>query len=104
MIPDSLSKDFVCSCKTNCTARCGCRKLGLKCNKYCKHCKGNECLNSEISDDFSPEILTEEPENLQINVEPFDFIYEENIEDENISIPSDEDSSDGEPPTKILKI
>ena len=66
-----LLKNTFCSCKNNCTNRCGCRKLGLKCNKFCKHCKGDGWLNSKYVEDIMPaEICTEDPEILEVEVEP----------------------------------
>lgn len=77
MIPDSLLKNFIFSCKNNCTKRCGWRKLGLKCNKYCKKCKVNECLNSEAIKDFTPTEISREPEVIEVEVEVLCFMDEE---------------------------
>ena len=113
MMPDSLTKDFICSSKTNCSKRCGCRKMGLKCNKYCKHCKGNQCLNSETVEDFIPEILTDEPEVMEIDVEPSYILNDheneeiESDEHDNAGYTDNNESdnySDDEPPFKILKM
>ena len=46
LIPDELLKKIHCGCKSGCTKRCSCRKYGLKCNRFCKSCKGNTCSNS----------------------------------------------------------
>ena len=40
LISGEILKKFKYPCKSNCTNKCGCRKIGLKCNNYCNHCKG----------------------------------------------------------------
>ena len=106
MIPENILKNLTCSCKTNCANRCGCRKLGLKCNKFCKICKGNECLNSEIIEDLaSAEISTAAPEIIELEVEPFVLIDVEQDDEFDCSDYDDinEDLND-EPPAKMFKM
>lgn len=69
-----------CSCKTNCSsARCGCKKSGLKCNQFCRNCQGQSCDNASTTS-----FLLEEDENK-------DKEEEEHDDDD-----SDDDDDDGE--------
>ena len=47
--PEKLLKIIKCSCQGYCdSAKCSCRKNGLKCSPACKNCKGVLCKNSEV--------------------------------------------------------
>lgn len=67
LIPEVLLKTICCGCTTDCgSARCSCRKHGLKCTSLCTNCHGSEkCTNAEkviyeeLSD--SEDITEEEP-------------------------------------------
>ncbi|CAH2085134.1 unnamed protein product [Euphydryas editha] len=49
--PQELIEKVFCGCKTNCTsARCSCKKSGLKCNQFCKSCYGQSCDNATITE------------------------------------------------------
>ena len=49
--PPELLKVFRCDCTTDCTsARCTCRKNGLKCTLACGHCQGTSCTNGSTVD------------------------------------------------------
>ena len=57
-IPESALKITSCNCTTHCKDnRCGCRKLGLKCNLYCGCANSSNfvsCMNAP-ADSFSDE-------------------------------------------------
>ena len=45
--PPELLKMIRCSCATDCgSARCTCRKHGMKCSTACGHCQGSSCSNA----------------------------------------------------------
>ena len=51
--PDELLNVVCCKCKLSsqrpCTTKlCSCMKHGLSCVAACKHCNGEQCLNSEV--------------------------------------------------------
>ena len=49
--PAELLKVIRCNCTTDCTsARCTCRKNGLKCTLACGHCQGTSCTNGSTVD------------------------------------------------------
>lgn len=49
LIPEKFLRKFNCSCAKGCAKkRCSCKKLGLKCNIFCKTCKGETCRNQMI--------------------------------------------------------
>ena len=49
--PPELLKVIWCDCTTDCTsARCTCRKNGLKCTLACGHCQGTSCTNGSTVD------------------------------------------------------
>ena len=46
-----LLKVIRCDCTTDCTsAKCICRKNGLKCTLACGHCQGTSCTNESTMD------------------------------------------------------
>ncbi|XP_045473349.1 uncharacterized protein LOC123679859 isoform X2 [Harmonia axyridis] len=91
--PKELIDKVSCSCKTNClSARCGCKKSGLKCNKFCKSCQGQSCDNaSERSFNL------EDDENEDKEDEERDDSDDENDDDGNVY----EDENDGEEETTV---
>ena len=48
--PEYLLEAINCSCKTDCTGRCGCVKYGLQCSPACMECKGLHCSNVTLPD------------------------------------------------------
>ena len=45
--PAELLKIIRCNCATDCgTARCTCKKHGMKCSMACGHCRGSSCSNT----------------------------------------------------------
>ena len=45
--PAELLKIIWCNCTTDCaTARCTCKKHGMKCSMACGHCRGSSCSNA----------------------------------------------------------
>lgn len=69
LIPETFLKKFNCSCAKGCVGkRCTCKKLGLKCNIFCKICKGEFCrnciINTEVDEDDSVDI----PENIDLSI------------------------------------
>ena len=45
--PAELLKIIQCNCTTDCaTARCTCKKHGMKCSMACGHCRGSSCSNA----------------------------------------------------------
>ena len=56
LIPPDLMKKFHCAYKSKCMKRCGCRKLGLKCNQFCKTCNGYNCLNCDQLEEVEIEL------------------------------------------------
>ena len=45
--PAELLKIIRCNCTTDCaTARCTCKKHGMKCSMACGHCRGSSCSNA----------------------------------------------------------
>ncbi|XP_045465738.1 101 kDa malaria antigen-like isoform X1 [Harmonia axyridis] len=82
-----------CSCKTNClSARCGCKKSGLKCNKFCKSCQGQSCDNASARS-----FNLEDDENEDKEDEERDDSDDENDDDGNVY----EDENDGEEETTV---
>lgn len=55
-----------CGCTTDCvTARCSCKKSGMTCSKFCKHCNGVRCKNvPAVRPDFSAEDNVDEELNV----------------------------------------
>lgn len=45
--PEKLLNTIFCNCKKGCSAKCGCRKVGLFCSLACTHCQGRSCSNVE---------------------------------------------------------
>lgn len=95
LIPDNLLKTICCSCEKGClSAKCSCRKHGLRCTDLCSNCNelGN-CTNLEvlpvIMDDSDSEEV-EEPHTAHEDNE------DEEIDEETVSsaeIESDEEES-----------
>ena len=47
--PEDMLKIIKCTCTGDCTsARCSCKKNGMKCSPACNHCRGSACLNASI--------------------------------------------------------
>ena len=45
--PAELLKIIRCYCTTDCaTARCTCKRHGMKCSMACGHCRGSSCSNA----------------------------------------------------------
>ena len=65
--PAELLKIIRCDCTTDCSsARCSCRKNGMKCTLSCGHCQGSGCTNA------SALILEEEDleeEDLEVDID-----------------------------------
>ena len=40
-----------CSCQGDCTGRCTCHSLGIKCTSMCSTCRGVSCSNCDESPD-----------------------------------------------------
>jgi len=58
--PPELLKLITCSCKTNCTRNCGCKKTGLFCSVLCSNCQGTcENILQESGDGEDPEVEQE---------------------------------------------
>ena len=84
LVPEELLKKFHCSCAKNCSKKCGCRKLGLTCNRFCKYCKGQDCLNNE-KDSFD-----EDPDDGDVCDSLVDLVHSENFgTSENLEIAPD---------------
>ncbi|XP_045475385.1 uncharacterized protein LOC123686399 isoform X2 [Harmonia axyridis] len=91
--PKELIDKVSCSCKTNClSARCGCKKSGLKCNKFCKSCQGQSCDNASARS-----FNLEDDENEDKEDEERDDSDDENDDDGNVY----EDENDGEEETTV---
>ena len=46
--PAELLKIIRCNCTTDCaSARCSCKKHGMKCSMACGQCRGSSCLNAK---------------------------------------------------------
>ncbi|CAH0556725.1 unnamed protein product [Brassicogethes aeneus] len=53
--PDKLLNTIFCNCKKGCSAKCGCKKIGLFCSLACTNCEGRSCSNVEsptVEDSF----------------------------------------------------
>lgn len=53
--PEKLLNTIFCNCKKGCSAKCGCKKVGLFCSLACTNCQGRSCSNVEsptIEDSF----------------------------------------------------
>ena len=59
--PEKLLNAIFCNCKKGCSAKCGCKKVGLFCSLECRSCQGKSCSNVElptIDDSFDVNELT----------------------------------------------
>ncbi|XP_044579087.1 uncharacterized protein LOC123261518 [Cotesia glomerata] len=45
--PEKLLNTIFCNCKKGCSAKCGCKKVGLSCSLACTNCQGWSCSNIE---------------------------------------------------------
>lgn len=45
--PEKLLNTIFCNCKKGCSAKCGCKKVGLFCSLACTNCQGRSCSNIE---------------------------------------------------------
>lgn len=45
--PEKLLNTIFCNCKKGCSAKCGCKKVGLFCSLACTNCQGRSCSNVE---------------------------------------------------------
>ncbi|KAG6452699.1 hypothetical protein O3G_MSEX007747 [Manduca sexta] len=45
--PEILLNTIFCNCKKGCSAKCGCKKVGLFCSLACTNCQGRSCSNVE---------------------------------------------------------
>lgn len=45
--PEKLLNTIFCNCKKGCSAKCGCKKVGLSCSLACTNCQGRSCSNIE---------------------------------------------------------
>ena len=43
--PQKLLNTIFCNCKKDCSAKCGCRRVGLSCSLACTNCQSQSCLN-----------------------------------------------------------
>ncbi|KAJ8982357.1 hypothetical protein NQ317_013108 [Molorchus minor] len=43
--PEKLLNTIFCNCKKGCSAKCGCKKVGLFCSLACTNCQGRSCSN-----------------------------------------------------------
>ena len=51
--PENLLKMIQCNCRTDCSSmRCACRKPNVKCSPACGNCRGSDCTNSTILEQF----------------------------------------------------
>lgn len=47
--PENLLNSIFCNCKKGCSAKCGCRKVGLLCSQACTNCQGQSCSNVDLN-------------------------------------------------------
>lgn len=47
--PEKLLNTIFCNCKKGCSAKCGCRKVGLECSPACTNCQGQSCSNVQMN-------------------------------------------------------
>ena len=101
LIPPNLMKKFHCGCKSKCLKRCGCRKLGLKCNKFCKTCNGSKCLNcdqlEEVDIDLdNDQVYVNDSLSLQVDspINLRDREDDENVENELVQPECNDDDDD----------
>lgn len=52
--PEKLLNSIFCNCKKGCSAKCGCKKVGLFCSPACTHCQGRLCSNIESPTEEDP--------------------------------------------------
>ncbi|XP_058793287.1 uncharacterized protein LOC131665425 [Phymastichus coffea] len=72
--PKDLVEMVFCGCKTNCsTARCKCKKAGLKCSYSCTNCNGQICENASNSTKVILENDVEEREIEEADILPDDI-------------------------------
>ncbi|CAH1101594.1 unnamed protein product [Psylliodes chrysocephalus] len=76
--PEKLLNTIFCNGKKDCSAKCGCRRLGLSCSPACTNCQGQSCLNVMDEDSF---VIDEETANSSL-VEQFKDIQQEEEEEE----------------------
>jgi hypothetical protein len=72
--PSELMTMVKCKCRTDCpSAKCSCRKSGLKCTLVGSECKGIDCQNCgdiDISDDHRPSARDPSPRLLDWGTPP----------------------------------
>lgn len=93
-----------CGCKTNCaSSRCSCKKNGLKCNNFCKSCRGQRCDNKlkgrvpiedddceDVGEEMEVDETTEEME-LEEDETPSEEEHEESLAVRDSSSPDEID-------------
>lgn len=47
--PEKLLNIIFCNCKKGCSAKCGCKKVGLQCSPACTNCQGVSCSNVQLN-------------------------------------------------------
>ncbi|CAH1106780.1 unnamed protein product [Psylliodes chrysocephalus] len=47
--PEKLLNTIFCKCKKGCSAKCGCKKVGLFCSAACTNCQGRSYSNAKSS-------------------------------------------------------
>lgn len=47
--PEKLLNTIFCNCKKGCSAKCGCKKIGLQCSPACTNCQGVSCSNVQLN-------------------------------------------------------
>ncbi|KAK4883802.1 hypothetical protein RN001_000073 [Aquatica leii] len=45
---EKLLNTIFCNCKKGCSAKCGCKKVGLQCSLACTNCQGLSCSNVQL--------------------------------------------------------
>ena len=91
LLPEKFLKKFHCSCKTSSGCKkCTCKKLGLRCGKFCKVCKGRDCQNSDNSLSIQDSDNDEDfDEDFYVPIEP--EIHLQEVSNEYADVSNDED-------------
>lgn len=82
--PEKLLNTIFCNCKKGCSAKCGCKKVGLQCTPACTNCQGQSCSNVQLSTIEEDSCDFNEETNDSATFEEFMNIQQEEEEEEEI--------------------
>lgn len=82
--PEKLLNTIFCNCKKGCSAKCGCKKVGLLCSLVCTNCQGQSCSNVQFSTTEEDSCDFNEETNDSVTFEQFLNIQQEEEEEDEI--------------------